>query len=180
MHIIDKNFKEMFTSELVSIFGGLIAGTILAIYTDKILIIPGIFILLPGFLEMKNSISGSLTARISAGLHLGFIKVHKRKTKLIKGNLLAAFLLALIISLVLGLITFAFNLFVFKAFMPKIIILPLIAGVISSIVEIPITVLVTFYLFMKGHDPDYIMGPFITSLGDIISILSLLIAVTII
>lgn len=180
MHIFDKNFKEIFTPQLVSIFGGLVAGTILAVYMDKILLIPGMFILIPGFLEMKNSISGSLTARISAGLHLGFIKIHRRKTKLIRGNLLAAFLLTLIVSLVLGLIAFAFNLFIFKAFMPGIILLPLVAGVISSIIEIPMTIFFTFYLFMKGHDPDYIMGPFITSAGDIIGIISLLVAVVII
>lgn len=180
MRIIDKNFKELFASQLVSVFGGLIAGTILAIYTDKILIIPGMFILLPGFLEMKNSISGSLAARISAGLHLRFITIHRKKIKLIRGNALAAFLLALIVSLGLGLIAFAFSLFVFKVFIPKIIILPLIAGIISSFLEIPITIFFTFYLFMKGHDPDYIMGPFITSVGDIISVISLLIAVVII
>lgn len=180
MRIIDAHFKEVFVSQLVSIFGGLIAGTILAVYTDQILIIPGMLILLPGFLEMKNSIAGSLTARISAGLHLGIIKLYKRKTKLIKGNILAAFSLAVIVSLVLGLAVFAFNFFAFGLFMPKMILVPLIAGIISSIVEIPIAIFFTFYIFSKGYDPDYIMGPFVTSAGDIISIITLLIVVVII
>lgn len=180
MFLFDKSFKEVFGSELISIIGGLTAGTILAVYTGKILIIPGMFILLPGFLEMKNSISGSLTARLSAGLHLGLIKVNKRKTKLVHRNVTAAFLLAFMVSLLLGLATFGFNLFIFHIYMPKMILVPIIAGIIANMIEIPITVLCTFYLFKKGYDPDYIMGPFVTSMGDILSVVALLIAVMII
>ena len=180
MSTFEKNLKEIFPSQIVSIIGGIIAGTILAIYLDKFLIIPGILILIPGFLEMKNSIGGSLAARISAGLHLKVINVNHKRIRLVKGNALAAFFLALIVSICLGLVAFLFNLLVFKIFFPLIIILPLIAVIISSLLEIPLAIFLTFYLFKKGHDPDYIMGPFITSIGDIIGIFSLLISIIII
>ncbi|MBI4447606.1 magnesium transporter [Candidatus Woesearchaeota archaeon] len=180
MAIFDANFKEIFSSQLVSIIGGLIAGTILAVYTDQILLIPGMLILLPGFLEMRGNISGSFAARLSSGLFLRVINADRTKTKLIRGNLFASFFLAFFVSLALGVIAFLFNLIVFKLFTLKIIFLPLIAGIIANAIEIPLTLFVTFYLFKKGHDPNNIMGPFVTSTGDITSIASLLIALVII
>lgn len=173
-------FKEIFFSQLVSIFGGLITGTILAVYTDKLLLIPGMLILIPGFLEMRNSISGSFASRLSSGLFLKVIDPNKNNTKLIRGNALALFFLVIVISLALGLIAFTFNYLTLKILTPKIILIPFIAGIIVNIVEIPTTLFTTFYLFKKGHDPNNIMGPFITSVGDVASIIALLITLVII
>ena len=180
MPIFDSKFKEIFSWEMISIFGSLGAGSLLAIYLNKVLLIPGMLILLPGFLEMRGNISGSLAARLSSGLFLGVIKPNKVKTKIIKGNILAAFLLALIVSFSLGIITFLFTYFVFHTLVYKLILLPLIAGIIANLIEVPLTLFTTFYLFKKGHDPNNIMGPLVTSTGDITSVIALLIALVII
>ena len=180
MDIFDKNFKEILSSQTVSIIGGVIAGTLLALYTDKILLIPGIFILLPGFLEMRGNISGSFSSRIISGMFLGVIKPDKIWTKIIKGNLLASFLQVISISIVLGVIAFLFNLFILHALTYQIIMISLVAALIANAIEIPLALYATFYLFRKGHDPNNIMGPFVTSTGDITSIISLLIALVII
>ena len=179
MNIFDAKFKEIFSTQVISIFGGLIAGILLAIYTDNLLLIPGMFLLIPGFLEMRGNISGSLAARLSSGLFLGFIKPNNFKTKTVKGNVIASFFLALVVSLILGIIIFMLNYTLFNIVMPEIILIPLIAGVIANAIEIPITLFFTFYLFKKGHDPNDIMGPFVTSTGDITSIVSLLIVVAV-
>jgi mgtE-like transporter len=176
----DKSFKEILSSQLVSIAGGLIAGFVLAATTNKLLLIPGMLITLPGFLDMRGNISGSLASRLSSGLFLGVIKPKGFKTKIIKGNVEASFILAAIISLFLGLIAFMFNNLVLHVFTPSIIMIFLIAGLIASAIEIPVAIFFTFYFFRKGHDPNNILGPFVTSTGDITSILSLLIALVII
>jgi mgtE-like transporter len=180
MNIFDKSFFEIFSSQFVSIAGGLIAGTALALYTDKLLLIPGMLILLPGFLEMRGNISGSFASRISSGLFLGIVKTDTTNTRIVKGNLVASFILAVAVSLLLGVIAFCFNYFVFGSFTPRIIALPVIAGIIANAVEIPLTLAVTFYAFKRGHDPNNIIGPFVTSTGDITSIIALLIALAII
>lgn len=174
MGFFDNSFKEIFSSQLVSIAGGLIAGTMLAAFTGEILLIPGMLILIPGFLEMRGNISGSFASRLSSGLFLGVINPKKIRTKIIKGNLLASFILAGFVSLVLGLLAFLFNFIAFQALTPKIILLPLFAGIIANAIEIPLTLIVTLYLFRKGLDPNNIIGPFVTSTGDITSIVSLL------
>lgn len=180
MEIFDKKFKEIFSSQLISIIGGLIAGTFLAVYTDKIFLIPGILILLPGFLEMRGNISGSMAARLTSGMYLGVVKPTRIKTKIVQGNVLASFLLVIMVSFVLGIIAFAFNFLTLGVFTPKIIFIPLIAGIIANLIEVPLTLFFTFYFFRKGYDPDNMMGPFVTSTGDITSIVSLLLVVLLI
>lgn len=179
MKLFDKDFKEIFFSQLVSIIGGLIAGTFLAIYTDKLLLIPGMLILIPGFLEMRGNISGTFASRISSGLFLGVVKPRYRETKLVKGNMLAATLLGIIVSAFLGLIAFAFTYFTMGMLAPKIILLPVIAALLTDFIEIPLTWFATVWLFRKGHDPNNIMGPFLTSTGDVSSVIGLLIAMVI-
>lgn len=180
MNVINKDFKDILLSQSVSIIGGLIAGTLLAIYIDKILLIPGMLILLPGFLEMRGNISGSLASRLSSGLFLRFVKPTIKPTRLIKGNVIASFFLVIFVSFSLGLIAFIFNYLILRVTFFPIIIIPLIAGIFANIIEIPITIFATFYIFKKGHDPNNFMGPFVTSTGDIISILSLLFTLLII
>lgn len=177
MRFFDQNFREILPSEIISVIGGVLAGTVLAIYTDKILLIPGMIILLPGFLEMRGNISGSFASRLSSGLFLKVIHPRKPERHIIQGNLFASFLLAIITSLALGLIAFLFNYFVLHALYFRIILLPFLAGIIANAIEIPLTLFTTLYLFRKGHDPNNIMGPFITTTGDITSILALLASV---
>ncbi len=177
MGLFDSNFREILSSQLVSVAGGLVAGAILAAHTGTLLLLPGMLILLPGFLEMRGNISGSFASRLSSGLFLGVINPNRFSTKLIRGNLAASFFLAVIVSFMLGLLAFAFNYFVIGIFTPKMIIIPVLAGAIANAIEIPLTLFFTFYFFRKGHDPNNIMGPFVTSTGDITSIVALVIAV---
>src|SRR3989338_4204866 len=175
MQVFDKNFKEILTSQIVSIIGGLIAGTILALYTNNLLLLPGILIILHGLLEMRGNISGSFASRLSSGLFLGVVNPNKIKTKIVRGNVIASFLSTIILSLVLGFIAFLFTFFVSQAIIINIVLLPLFAGIVANAIEIPLTLFTTFYFFKKGHDPNNIMGPFVTSIGDLTTIISLLI-----
>ena len=180
--LFDKNFKEILCSQIISVLGGLFAGGILAYYTKSILLIPSMLIILPGFLEMRANISGPLASRLSSGLFLGVIdskmksKVNK---KILKGNIVASVSLTIFACLFLGTLAFLMNYFVFQVYTPKLIFVLLIAGLIANAIELPITLFMTFLLFRKGHDPNNIMGPFLTSLGDITSIVALLIALVI-
>lgn len=175
-----KDFDEILTAEMASVTGGIAAGTILAFVVNKIELIPAIFILLPGFLEMRGNISGSLSARMSSALFLDVAKPKVRKNRILRGNVLAAILLAIVVSTVLGFVAFFANMVFFGVLDYRIIAISLMAGLLSNLIEIPLTVFTTFWLFRHGHDPNNIMGPYVTTTGDISSILSIFIAVLII
>ncbi|MBI4145427.1 magnesium transporter [Candidatus Woesearchaeota archaeon] len=175
-----EDFKEMLVAELVSMTGGIAAGTILAFYTDKLALIPGLFILMPGFLAMRGSISASLAARISAALHLHKKSAERERSYFGKQNVHASFLLAIVTSFILGIVAYAGTRLIFNVDSPAILLISVIAAFISNVLMIPITFATTVWLFKKGYDPDNIMGPYITTIGDVVSILSLLTAIYII
>jgi len=175
--LFDKEFNEILSGQTIALIAGLIAGVFLAFQTDKILLIPAMFILIPGLLEMRGNIEGSLSSRLSSGLFLKLVKPKLENTEILKGNIIASFVLSIIISLVLGYVAFIVEYAALGIFYPKIIVIALIAGVISNIIGMIFSVFLTFYLFKKGHDPNNIMGPSITSLGDVISILSIMLVV---
>lgn len=172
-----RDFSEILSSQLVAITGGVIAGTLLAIFTDKLFLLPGLFILLPGFLELKGAIAGSLASRLGTELHTRKIKADG-KSKLIKENKMASFILVFFVSLILGVATYLITYFLFGHNNPKLMLIPLVAAIISSIVLFPLTVKMTLWLYKHHHDPDNVMGPYVASIGDIESILSILIALT--
>ena len=175
-----KDFKEMLSAELISITGGLIAGTILAFETNRLELIPGILILLPGFLEMRGNISGSLSARLASGLFLGALKPKIGKDRILLGNVVASIVLVILLSLILGFVVYLGSYYFFGISSMKIILVALVAGILSNFIEVPVAIVTTFWLFRHGHDPNNIMGPYITTVGDIVSIFSLLIAIAII
>ena len=175
-----KDFDEILTAEMASTAGGLLAGTLLAFITNKIELIPALLIFLPGFLEMRGNISGSLSARLSSALFLGATKPKIRKNRILRGNVAAALFLVLLVSVILGMAAFFMNMVFFGIFDYRIIYIAFIAGMLSNVIEVPLAVFTTFWLFRHGHDPNNIMGPYITTTGDISSVLSIFIAIVII
>ncbi|MFO8016304.1 MAG: magnesium transporter [Candidatus Woesearchaeota archaeon] len=176
------DFREISAGQLLSITGGILAGVLLAYLKEDLLVIPGLLILIPGFLEMRGSISGSLSSRLSSALHMGHIKPRIRGSgsAFLMQNVLAAFSLVLLISLVLGLVSLLATYIYFDVIYFRIVAIALAGGIISNIVMIPSTVSMGFLLFRKGYDPDNMMGPYVTTTGDLISMLSLFIAVMVI
>ncbi len=178
--MLHKEFKDIFAAEIISMTGGLLAGTLLAIYIDKILLIPGLFILLPGFLEMRGNISGALAARLGTALDLRKMPAIISKNGDIKQNILATFVEVLVVTLSLATVAYAITYFIFGTATLLIFLIAIIAALISNFIEVALTTYTTFWLFKKGHDPNDIMGPYVTTTGDIVSVASLLIAITIV
>ncbi len=193
--IFDRDFKEITVTQFISLTGGLIAGTILSTFSNNLLIVPGLFVLYPGFLALKGEIHGSLSARLSSALHIGDIKVvsskidnskavsNKDKTKtrhILFDNTVASLLLGLFVSIILGIVAYSITYFIFKINNPDIIMLSVLAATIANIIMVPFTIYSTLWVYKQGYDPDNIMGSYITTVGDVVGIISLLIGIVLI
>lgn len=177
---MNKEFLEISVTEIISVTGGIIGGSLLAVLKDQLFIIPGLIILMPGFLEMRGSVFGTLAARISTGLNLGTIDNKKKINRPLMENILASLLLSLIASFTLGLISYLAIMIFFNTNFPLIILVSVLAAIISSIILLPSTIIAAFWLYNHNYDPNNIIGPYVTTTGDIVSIVSLLLAVLII
>lgn len=172
---LHEDIKEIFLAELISVTGGVIAGTFLFNLIHNIGVLIGLFILYPGLLEMNGNLYASLSARLSNLLILGKMNIRKDKVKFIIRNVTAVSFLTLVVSFTLGLIIYLFSYFFFHANNFIIIPFTVVSSLISAIIQIPLTILVTLWVFKHKFDPENIMGPDITTFSDIITIISLLI-----
>lgn len=173
---MEKEFKEILVAELVALTGGLFAGSVLSVFMNRLELIPAMFVLIPGFLEMKGGVGGSLSARLGSALHKGTLKSKNPDKRYLFSEVLVSVCLLVCTSFVLGILTFLFSGVLLGRFLVRVIFVPVIAVLISGFFETSIFIYSSVYLYRKGHDPDNIMGPYVTTIGDITSIISLVVA----
>ena len=176
----NKDFKEILSSEIISLTGSLFAGLLLAIAEKKIFLVPGIFVLIPGFLAMRGEISASFSSRIMEYLLEHRLKPDFRRaehSKIVWQNLTASFILVLLIATLLGFFAFIITFMFFRIYYPAIILVSIIAGLIANMIEIPLTLSAIIWFYNKKIDPGNVMGPFVTTTGDITSILAILVTI---
>ncbi len=177
--VLKKEYEEIFIAEIISISGGLLAGTLLAFYINQILLIPGLLILLPGFLELRGNVSGALAARLGTALDLKRMRPTLINNKTVNQNILASFIEVTLVALALATVAYVVTYFFFGTATPKIFLIAIIAALTSNLIEVVATTFAVFAIYKAGHDPNNIMGPYVTTTGDIISVLSLLFAIVV-
>ncbi|QQG39702.1 MAG: magnesium transporter [Candidatus Aenigmatarchaeota archaeon] len=175
-----KDFTEIFAAETLALTGSVLTGVVLAIFLNRLELVPAFFIALPGFLEMRGAVGGSLSARLSSAMFVGHLKPTIRNNHILRGNVFATFVLTIVGALFLGLVAYFIELALFGIAFPQIITILLLASVISNLIEIPLTVATTFALFKRDVDPNNVMGPYVTTQADVVSVASVLIAIVLI
>jgi len=171
---LSKMLKESLGSEVLSISGGTIAGLLLASTMDVIEAFPGFIIMAPGFMGLRGNILGALSARIGTGLHTGLIEPGTTFKEAAIKNFSASLFLSTFVNVVIG----AFAYFVclslgIDAVLWKLMLLGAMSGALASIIGGPFTIMLTVLVYQKGIDPDSVMGPVVTSIGDIVAIVCL-------
>jgi len=176
--LIRKVLKENLIAEGVSITVGVIAGLGLASIIARFTEISGLMILLPMLLGMSNDIDGAVAAKIGSALHLGVIDVKLRYSKDLFNIIFTAFLLSVLEAVSAGILTFALSRIsgFASAELSTLVGIALFTGFVSKIISIPTTAIVAVLLFGRGIDPDSVMGPILTSYGDVLTIGTLYLA----
>lgn len=185
MASLGRILKESFPILLLTTVGGVAAGLLLDSMKDKFALIPGLLILLPAILGNRGNISGALGSRLASALHLGLIEPKLKLNKTLKDNVLAALILNIILSFILGIITYyAYILSGFQGQIPASIIdltlISFIAGTLAGVILTVASVLLAILSYSKGLDPDNVLAPLLSTFGDIITVLCLLFAIWVI
>lgn len=167
--------KQSMFALITCAFVGIIAGMYLTSMVDFLVILPGLLTMVPATIDMRGNIYASMGSRISTGLHTGEITPTLRRSKLVPENVystliqtvvmaIAIAFFAMVIGLIIGMETIGFmHLFFISLFGS------LIAGIGLTIT----TIFISIYSFKKGLNPDNVTTPVITSIGDILNVLSL-------
>lgn len=166
---------------LICAIGDLFAGLILGSMTSYLEIFPGLLVLIPGAIGMRGNIFGALGSRIGSNLHIGTLTPEFKKSDILNQNIASSLILTLILSIFLAImakiicIVFGFSSMSIFDF----VIISVCAGMISSFIMIPITILISLKSYENGWDPDNVTNPLIAASGDLFTLPSIILGILI-
>lgn len=171
--------KESLIALLICAIGDLIAGIILGKMTFFLETFPGLLVIIPGAIGMRGNIFGSFASRLSSNLHIGIISPKFEFSQDLNYNIFSSFVLTLVLSLFLGIIAKILCVLLHQPSMDLIdfILISIVAGIISNLIILPITMFVSFKSFEHGWDPDNITSPIIAAFGDLFTLPAIILSV---
>ena len=170
--------RQSFVANLISSVTSLAAGIALVGMDHRIEAVEGLFILIPVSIGMRGNIFGALAARLGTSIHSGLFEVDFARSGLLFQNLYASVLLTATTSVAMGLLarSVAALLGIETISVWLLITVAFVGGVISSAVVLAVTVYLSIVSFRKGWDLDSVGAPLITTIGDIVTLPSILLA----
>lgn len=173
--------KESLIALLICAVGDLVAGIILGKMTFFLETFPGLLVIIPGAIGMRGNIFGSFASRLSTNLHIGIISPKFEFSEQLNYNIFSSFVLTLVLSLFLAIVSKILCILLHQPSMSLIdfIIVCVIAGVISNLIMLPITMIVSFKSFQHGWDPDNITSPIIAAFGDLFTLPAIILSLII-
>jgi mgtE-like transporter len=174
--------KEMFKQSLPLLLlcgiGAMFTGIILAYMSHLFETIPGLIIIVPGVIALRGNISTAFGSRLGSAYHLGIITEKNMWNDELKQNIIGSLLLSIIVSAILGILAYVTSIYFFKIYPPALLLIGsvLIAGILSGIILTFLTVFIIYLVFKQGYDPDNITGPALSTVGDIITMVCLLLS----
>ena len=168
----------------VSLLGGLFAGAVLGSepMREAFRQYPGLLLLLPAFLATRGNVYGAFGARLSSGLHQGLIRPELAYDERLVNAVVASFVNGIGISVVIGVLSWG----VLQALgresarLVELVGITLVSGVLTSVVLVFGLVGLVFGSYEFGLDPDNLIGPIVTTLGDVFGVVFLYLAVVIV
>lgn len=173
-------YREALPPLLVSVLGGLFAGVVLGSMQADLDAIRGLLVLVPALLATRGMVYGAFAARIASGLHQGVVQPHVDiYDDRIGAAVAAAMSNSLLASAFAALLTFLALVWLpgIPAPLWVLVAIALIAAFLSGLALTVVVVVVIFLGFRRGIDPDTLVGPLVTTTGDVIGIGFLLLAV---
>jgi len=158
------------------------AGLILNSQMESIKTLPLILAMVPPINGINNNVCSILGSRLTSALHIGTIEPKFGKQATLRKNIRATWLMSIGVFLFTSAIFFVLSLITGINLLHSIIIM--FAFFLASMAAIGVTMFCTIWLafvsFSKGLDPDNVVIPIVTSIGDIMGVSCLIIAMKII
>jgi mgtE-like transporter len=173
-------YKEGIPALAASAVGGLLAGVVLGGMRAEFRAVPGLLVLVPALLATRGNVYGSLGARLATGLHQGLVtprlsdaddRLYRAVAAAISNGLLASGFAAALAFAALTLLGDP------VAPLGTLVAIALLAGLLSGIVLSVTVVVVVFAGYRGGYNPDTLVGPVVTTAGDVFGVAFLLLAV---
>jgi mgtE-like transporter len=176
-------YREGVPALAASAVGGLLAGVVLGGMRAEFRAVPGLLVLVPALLATRGNVYGSLGARVATGLHQGLVaprlrgaesRLYRAVAAAVLNGLLASVFAAVAAFVVLS------ALGAVAAPLSTLVAVAMLAGILSGVVLSATVVAVVFAGYRRGYNPDPLVGPIVTTAGDVFGVAFLFLAVRIV
>jgi len=159
----------------LSMLGELLTGLTLSFKINEVLLIPSLITLVPAISDLRGDVGTTLGSRLSILLYEGRLE---RLKILLWNNVGSSIILSVLVSLPIGFLAHVSSILLGlpSVGFVQLVMISLSSTLIASIFLSSITVITTFVSFRHGIDPDNVVAPSLATIGDIITILTILLA----
>ena len=177
-------YRESIGILSVSLLGGLFSGAVLGSGAMRAAFrqYPGLLLLLPAFLATRGNVYGAFGARLSSGLHQGLIEPDLEANPRLVNAVVASFVNGIGISVLIGALSWVILRALGResARLAELVGITFVSGVLTSVVLVAGLLLLVFGSYESGMDPDNLIGPVVTTLGDVFGVVFLYVAVVVV
>lgn len=177
-------YRESIAILGVSLLGGLFAGGVLGSgpMREAFTQFPGLLLLLPAFLATRGNVYGAFGARLSSGLHQGLIDPEFEFDERLLNAVVASFVNGIGISVLIGALSWGILQAVGResARLTELVGITFLSGLLTSVVLVFGLLVLVFGSYESGLDPDNLIGPVVTTLGDVFGVIFLYVAIVVV
>jgi len=154
----------------------ILAGTAVESKLDRFLALPGLLVIVPPLVSNAGALGGILSSRISSKIHLGLISPTGMPETLAWLDASLVLVSGLFAFTLTGSLAFAYSAAANRAHPGALFMIggTLVAGMISTMVTIVVSYYVAIFTTRFGLDPDNHAVPIITSVMDLVGVLTFL------
>lgn len=155
------------------------SGSFLGYMGDSFRLLPGLIIMVPPLLALRGNVSGILASRLGSALHQGVIEPRLSWTSEIVTNVLSAIFLSLFGSFIIGMLSYSISFLtgIVPVSAHVLLLIAVVAGLLSSVIQSGLTVLIAILSYTKGLDPDNVTAPLMMSIGDLLTVSCIFVAI---
>ena len=172
-------YREAAPALVASLVGGLFAGVVLGGMRAELRLVPGLLVVVPALLATRGNVYGSLGARLATALHQGLLDPAFEADERLVAAASAAMANGLLASGFAAVLAFFVLVALGRAVadLGALVAVSLVAGFLSGVVLTLAVVGVVIVGFRRGYNPDALVGPLVTTTGDVFGLAFLVVAV---
>lgn len=168
----------------VSLLGGLVAGTVLGTpgMRGALARYPGVLLMLPALLATRGNVYGALGARIATGLHQGLVEPRITADERLVNAVSAAIVNGVLVAGFIALAAWSYLAATGRphAGLPVLLGVALVSTALSAVAMITTLLSLLFLGYRAGYDPDVLMGPIVTTTGDVFGVVNVYVAIVLV
>ncbi len=172
-NIFKKNYRILIFAASIGIVGGQMLNSIELVLVE----LPILLFMLPVINGVGGNLGIVVGARISSGLHSGYIEAKLNDDEM-KDNMIVSLIIGGIVYTSISLAVASTSIVIdLGVVFYQIFLVILGAGLLLTTSVVILTLFLTFISYKKNLDPDDVVPPMVTTMGDFIGIVSLLLMI---